>query len=43
MKKGFFNPLLTKLYLSDFKTELVPRSKHSALVIETDKWVICAK
>jgi hypothetical protein len=24
-----FNPLRTKLYLSEFKTQFVPRSKHS--------------
>ena len=26
-----FNPLSTKLYLSDLKTHFVPRSKHSLL------------
>ena len=31
------NPLSTKLYLSDLKIQFVPRSKHSASAIETDK------
>ena len=31
------NPLRTKLYLSNLKTQFVPRSKHSASVIKTDK------
>ena len=31
-----FNPLSTELYLSDLKTQLVPRSKHSASVLKTD-------
>ena len=30
------NPLMTKLYLSDLKTQLVPCSKHSALFVNTD-------
>jgi len=28
---------MTKLYLSDLKTQIVPRSKHSASVIKTNK------
>jgi len=27
---------MTKLYMSELKTQFVPRSKHSALVIKTD-------
>jgi hypothetical protein len=34
------NPLRTKLYLSDLKTHFVPRSKHSASVIKTDKLML---
>jgi len=34
------NPLSKKLYLSDLKTQYVPRSKHSALVIKTDKLIL---
>ena len=34
------NPLNTKLYLSDLKTQLVPRSKHSASVLKTDKLML---
>jgi hypothetical protein len=26
-----FNPLRTKIYLSDLRTQFVPRSKHSLL------------
>jgi hypothetical protein len=32
-----FNPIRTKLYLSDLKTQSVPHSKHSASVIKADK------
>ena len=34
------NPLSTKLYLSDLKTHSVPRSKHSASVLKTDKLML---
>jgi len=34
------NLVRTKLYLFDLKTQFVPRSKHSAPVIETDKLVL---
>jgi hypothetical protein len=34
------NPLRTKLYLSDLKTQFVPRSKHSASFIKTDKLIL---
>ena len=34
------NPVSTKLCLSDLKTQLVPRSKHSASVIKTDKLML---
>ena len=34
------NPLSTKLYLSDLKTQSVPRSKHSASVLKTDKLML---
>ena len=34
------NPLITKLYLSDLKTQSVPRSKHSASVIKIDKLML---
>jgi hypothetical protein len=34
------NPLSTKLYLSDLKTHFVPRSKHSASVLKTDKLLL---
>ena len=33
-------PLSTKLYLSDLKTHFVPRSKHSASVLKTDKLML---
>jgi hypothetical protein len=33
----FFNPLRTKLYLSDLETQFIPPSKHSVSVIKTDK------
>jgi hypothetical protein len=29
------NPLMTKLYVSDLKTQSVPRSKHSVSVIQS--------
>ena len=35
-----FNPLSTKLYLSDLKTQIVPRSRHSASVLKTDKLML---
>ena len=38
-----FNPLRTKLYLSNLKTQFVPRIKHSALVIKTDKLLMYRK
>ena len=34
------NPLSTKLYLSNLKIQLVPRIKHSASVIKTDKLML---
>ena len=34
------NPLSTKLYLSNLKTQFVPRSKHSALVLKTGKLML---
>ena len=39
---GFYyiKPLSTKLHLSDLKTHIVPRSKHSASVIKTDKLML---
>ena len=36
-KQTYINPISTKVYLSDLKTQSVPRSKHSASVIKTDK------
>ena len=36
----FVNPLSTKLYLSDLKTQLVPRCKHSASVLKTGKLML---
>jgi hypothetical protein len=33
----YFNPLRTKLYLSDLKAQFVPRSKHSVSVIKTSQ------
>jgi hypothetical protein len=36
----FINRLTTKLYLSDLKTQSVPRSKHSASVIKTDQLMV---
>ena len=35
-----FNPLRTKLYLSNLKTQFVPRSKQSASVIKTDQLML---
>ena len=35
------NHLSTKLYLSDLKTQSVPRGKHSASVIKPDKLLLC--
>ena len=34
------NPLSTKAYLSDLKIQSVPRRKHSALVLKTDKLML---
>jgi hypothetical protein len=34
------NHLMTKLYLSDLKTHILPRSEHSALVIKPDKLML---
>ena len=34
------NSLRTKLYLSNLKTQFVPRRKHSASVIKTDKLML---
>ena len=34
------NPLSTKLYLSDLKTQFVPRSKLSASVIQTSQLML---
>jgi hypothetical protein len=34
------NSLRTKMYLSDLRTQFVPRSKHSASVIKTDKLML---
>ena len=34
------NPLSTKLYLYNLKTQFVPRSKHSASAIKTDKFML---
>ena len=34
------NPLRTILYVSNLKTQYVPRSKHSASVIKTDKLML---
>ena len=34
------NPLSTKLYLSELKTQSVSRSKHSASVLKTDKFML---
>ena len=35
-----FNPLRTQLYQSDFKTQFVPRSKHSASVTKTSQLML---
>ena len=35
-----FNPVSTKLYLSDLKTQFVLRSKHSASVLKTGKLML---
>ena len=39
-KQTYINPISTKVYLSDLKTQSVPRSKHSASVIKTDKLML---
>jgi len=36
----FFNPVRTKLYLSDLRNPIVPRSKRSASVIKNDKLML---
>ena len=36
----YFNPLRTKLCLSNLKTQFVPRRKHSASVIKTDNLLL---
>jgi len=36
----YIKPLRTKLYLSDSKTQSVPRSKHSASVIKTSQFML---
>ena len=38
--KPQINPLSTELYVSDLKTQFVPRSKHSASVIKTDNLML---
>ena len=40
MQWCLINPLSTKLYLSDLKTQFVPRRKHSASVLKTDKLML---
>ena len=37
---SWINPLSVKLYLSHLKTQFLPRRKHSASVLKTDKLML---
>ena len=40
VRRSIINPLSTKLYLSDLKTQFVPRRKHSDSDLKTDKLML---